>query len=185
MKTVEDLNLNGRFWSKFLTIKDYTKETVQCIQETTSELLNKETDANKPGVLLGKVQSGKTRTFIGIMALGFDNGYDVAVILTKGTKALARQTIRRLKDEFNYFIKEQEVQVYDIMTIGDLTRYILNKKLIFVVKKEDDNMKRLEELFFSSSPNLGKKNVLIIDDEADFASIGFSNSKEFGMRMNA
>jgi hypothetical protein len=41
-------------------------------------------------MLLGKIQSGKTKMFLGAIALGFDNGFDVAIILTKGTKALAK-----------------------------------------------------------------------------------------------
>ena len=45
--------------------------------------------ADKPGLLLGKIQSGKTRAFVGVMALGFDKGIDICVILTKGTKPFA------------------------------------------------------------------------------------------------
>jgi hypothetical protein len=186
MENKININLNGQFYSKFSNENNYSPESQKCIEETVYELLNQETNANKPGILLGKVQSGKTRAFIGIMALGFDNHYDIVVVLTKGTKALARQTLRRLREEFNYFINvTNEVRVYDIMAINDnLTKYNLNKKLIFVVKKEDDNMRRLEELFFNNYPDLAARNILIIDDEADFASIGFSSSKEFGLKMN-
>jgi hypothetical protein len=31
--------------------------------------------------------SRQTKTFLGIIALAFDNGFDIAIILTKGTKA--------------------------------------------------------------------------------------------------
>jgi hypothetical protein len=58
----------------------------------------------QPGMLLGKVRSGKTKTFMGAIALAFDNGFDVCVVLTKGTKALAKQTydlfvLRRVRNE--------------------------------------------------------------------------------------
>lgn len=33
-------------------------------------------DPNRPGMLLGKIQSGKTRAFLGVIARAFDRGYD-------------------------------------------------------------------------------------------------------------
>lgn len=186
MNEPKEIKRDGPFYSYFLDHNGYSSETKTCIEETVHELVNRETDASRPGVLLGKVQSGKTRTFIGIMALCFDNNYDVVVVLTKGTKALAKQTLKRLREEFCYFVEvTNEVRLYDVMAINDnMTKYILGKKLVFVVKKEDDNMRRLEELFFNSYRELATRNILIVDDEADFASIGFSSTKEFGLRMN-
>ncbi len=64
MEKIDNIKLDGKFYSHFLQTKGYTAEMKQCIEETTSELITKETDANRPGVLLGKIQSGKTRTFI-------------------------------------------------------------------------------------------------------------------------
>ena len=37
------------------------------------------TSSDRPGILLGKIQSGKTRAFLGVIAEAFDNGYDIAV----------------------------------------------------------------------------------------------------------
>ena len=48
-------------------------------------------------MMLGKIQSGKTRSFIGVISLAFDNGYDLAVVLTKNSNALAKQTTARIK----------------------------------------------------------------------------------------
>ena len=55
----------------------------------------------------------------------------------------------------------------------DLTPYELNRKLIFVVKKEDDNLRRLLNLVREQYPSLRNKSLLIIDDEADLASVSF------------
>src|SRR5262245_50839874 len=60
-----------------------------------------ETSSNKPGMLLGKVQSGKTRTYIGALAVALDSGYDVVVVLTKTSKPLATQTVRRLQGDLS------------------------------------------------------------------------------------
>ena len=54
-----------------------TPEYDACVRETVAELLARDTTSSHPGMLLGKVQSGKTRAFLGIMALAFDNGFDV------------------------------------------------------------------------------------------------------------
>ena len=96
MTTVQKtpLNLNGVFYSGFREkLRDgnpaYGPEEQACIQETITQLESQFTTASKPGMLLGKIQSGKTKTFLGIIALAFDNGYDAAVILTKPTTALA------------------------------------------------------------------------------------------------
>lgn len=159
--------------------RKYEPELQKCIEDTVDKLLKQETDATRPGMLLGKIQSGKTRAFIGIVGLAFDKGYDVAVILTKGTRALAEQTHQRLESEFDYFVNMDDVKVYNIMNLPpDLSRYIRSKKLIFIVKKEQQNMKRLTNLFFTKYPDMGEKQVLLIDDEADFASIGYRKSKE-------
>ena len=80
------------------------------MEETVQKFLEKETNVNRPGMLLGKIQGGKTRAFIGIIALGFDNDYDMAIILTKGTKALARQTYARLKRDFRNFIDDDVIK---------------------------------------------------------------------------
>jgi Z1 domain len=143
------------------------------VEQVLEELQTEATSTKRPGILLGRVQSGKTRAFLGIIARGFDRGYDVAVILTKGTKSLAEQTLSRVKEDFRDFIAADQVDVFDILTVPDLTPYELNRKLIFVVKKEDDNLRRLLSLFQDRYPALRTKSVLIIDDEADLASVSF------------
>jgi hypothetical protein len=180
------LRLDGVFYPEFTKnagrYSDYDK---QCIRRTVERLLSTETSAAKPGMLLGKIQSGKTKTFLGAIALGFDNGFDIAIILTKGTKALARQTLERVRREFTTFNDRDQLQIYDIMTLpSGLTGYELSQKLIFVVKKQSDNMDRLAKVFRETYPQLASKRVLIIDDEADYASIGFRNSKEEGLIIN-
>ena len=159
---------------------DYqSPELRKCIEETVDKLLTSNTTANRPGMLLGKIQSGKTRGFIGVVALAFDRGYDVTVILTKGTKALAKQTYMRFKKEFEYFSQFDQIQFFDIMLDfpDNLSAYEIDQKMIIVVKKQKDNLTRLHKVLFKTYPELSRKKVLIIDDEADYASIGFSKQK--------
>ncbi|KPH71346.1 hypothetical protein AFL42_15405 [Oceanobacillus caeni] len=179
------LNKNGFFYRGLSEKNKYDDKTKECIENTVENLLDKETSINRPGMLLGKIQSGKTRTFIGITALSFDNGFDVAVVLTKGTRALAQQTYERLKSEFSEFYREDDIQIHDIMNLPDnLSQWELDQKLILVVKKEKNNLNRLHHALFEQYPELSQKKVLIIDDEADFASIGFSKTKQEIIEIN-
>lgn len=149
-----------------------------CVRETVYELISRETSSSHPGMLLGKIQSGKTRAFLGIIALAFDNGFDVAIVLTKGTRTLGNQTVSRIARDFKPFREENALQVFDILKIPALTQWeIEQQKLIIVAKKEHNNMRRLIELFADKHPELRNKRVLIVDDEADFASIRFTKKR--------
>ena len=153
-----------------------------CIEETVTKLMESDTSAKKPGILLGKVQSGKTRTFLGVIALAFDNGYDMTIILTKGTKPLTEQTIKRLHDDFGEFEEDNKIQIHDIMLFPkNMVPYELSQKLIIVAKKETNNLKRVLKALTETYPDLKRKKILIIDDEADFASISFHKEKETGI----
>lgn len=162
------------FYEQIAAQRNDSPELRACVKETLSKLEQQETTSSKPGILLGKVQSGKTRAFLGVIALAFDRGYDVAVILTKGTKSLAKQTLRRVREDFHPFVQSDQVQVFDIMSLPDnLTPYELSQKMIVVVKKEDDNLRRLLTAFQTQYPVLRDKRILVIDDEADVASLSF------------
>ncbi|MEN3974284.1 Z1 domain-containing protein [Emcibacter sp. SYSU 3D8] len=156
-----------------------SREAEMCVLETVQELISQPTDSRRPGMLLGKIQSGKTRSFLGIIAAAFDEGFDVAIVLTKGTRTLAKQTVNRISKEYASFRDNEELAVYDIMSIPELTAWeIEDQKLVIVAKKETNNLRRLIKLFGETHPSLAAKRVLIIDDEADFASIRFTRSKD-------
>src|SRR5438552_3050023 len=155
------------FYDQLATKRGDSPELRDKIEELVEKLLNEATSTNRPGILLGGVQSGKTKAFLGAIARSFDRGFDVAIILTKGTRSLAEQTLSRVKSDFRDFIAADQVEVFDILSVPDLTGYELGHKLVFIVKKEDDNMKRLLALFGETYRQLKEKRVLIIDDEAD------------------
>src|SRR4051812_27765190 len=159
------------FYDQIASSRNDPPELRQKVEEVVEKLQTEATSTRRPGILLGRVQSGKTRAFLGVIARAFDRGYDVAVILTKGTKSLAEQTLSRAKEDFREFIAADEVDVLDILHVPELTPYELNRKLVFVVKKEDDNLRHLLRLFQEQYPQLLSKSVLIIDDEADLASV--------------
>lgn len=161
------------FYDQLASDREDPPELRAKVEEVVEQLQKQATSTNRPGILLGRIQSGKTRAYLGVIARAFDRGYDIAVILTKGTKSLAEQTIKRVKKDFGEFIATDQIEVFDILAVPDLTPYELTHKLVFVVKKEDDNLRRLLNLFQEQYPQLRSKSVLIIDDEADLASVSF------------
>ncbi len=175
----------GQFYNTLTTARKDDDKLKSCIEETVQKLMDSETSLKKPGILLGKIQSGKTRAFIGVIALAFDNDYDIAIVLTKGTKALSEQTIQRLKEDpdgFGKFEDNNQVQIHDIMFFpNNLPEFVLNQKIILVSKKEDDNLRRLIKALTETYPELTNKKILIIDDEADFASLSFHKDRESGL----
>ena len=166
--------------------KNYNDDIIKIVHDITSTMIEKIEESKKnndgcyeqPSILLGNIQAGKTMTFIGVIALAFDLYFDVCFILTKNCKALAKQTITRLEQEFADPCKSDYLNVYDIMSLPTpLTKFILGQKLIIVVKKEKKNLERLVKCFTDYSI-LRKKNILIVDDEADFTSITYRKNKE-------
>ena len=126
------MDLNGEIFSK--KKDEYNEETLDCIVSTVKKL---EQTGDRPLMMLGKIQSGKTKSFIGVISLAFDNGYDLSVVLTKNSNALAKQTVARMKQEFEVFRDEDIIEIFDIMCMPpNMSKFELDKKMIIVVKKE-------------------------------------------------
>ncbi|WP_079479175.1 Z1 domain-containing protein [Halobacillus salinus] len=174
-----NINTNGRFFTSLQNKNSYDEASRTCMVNTVRKLVEQDTDIDHPGMLLGKIQSGKTRTFIGVMGLAYDHGFDAVILLTKGTNALVRQTYARLTSEFEERIDEDDLRVYDIMAMPEaLRKYELSQKLAFIVKKETKNLDRIKETFFETYPDLAHRRVLFIDDEADYASVAYEHKKD-------
>ena len=167
------------FYARLRDIRTDDDELAACIDRVVKQLEDTSTTSDRPGMLLGKIQSGKTRAFVGVIARAFDRGFDIAVVLTKGTKTLSAQTVARLTNDFSEFIEEDEFLAFDIMhPPGKLTKSELRRKLVIVAKKQADNLRRLIQFFDKDHPDLKSRNILLIDDEADLASIRFVRARE-------
>lgn len=149
----------------------------KCIENVVDQLSNAQ-DPQKPGMLLGKIQSGKTRAFLGVIARAFDRDYDIAIVLTKGTRTLASQTVKRIGRDFKPFIDDDEIMLFDIMAAPlPLTKSELRRKIVIVAKKQAQNLERIQKLFDIDHPSLKERRVLLVDDEADMASVRFAKKK--------
>jgi hypothetical protein len=178
-KSKVNVKTNGMFYNYLNEQNNYDEKLKGTIESTVNNLINETTTSNRPGMLLGKIQSGKTRTFIGVMGLAYDNGYDLVIIFTKVSNALVKQTLERLSKEFSELVEDDQMRVFDIMSLPtNLRKYDLSQKTAFIVKKETKNMDRIYNALFETYPELANKRILFIDDEADFASVAYENNKE-------
>src|SRR5713101_725232 len=168
MQIISDGPIFTGFKSTFPAQRPLAPETEECSASVVRLLEQHQTTAHRPGMLLGKVQSGKTRAFVGAIAIGFDNGFDIAVVLTKTSTPLAVQTIRRLQRDLAPAIDNRIVLIFDAATrIGLLNEWEQGKKLIFVAKKHPRNLENLHRVLLDDHPGFRDKRVMVIDDEAD------------------
>lgn len=179
----------GEFYKEKCEENNYDEATKQCIEKTATHCIKNtfkadEEKNNQPIMMLGKIQSGKTRAFIGLIALAFDNEFDMVFILTKNSTALVQQTETRMKKEFKKAVDSHEIYISDIMkTNGRISGYQLEKKNIIIAKKQQDNLSKV--IGFIENEVKGNKKCLIIDDEADTTGIGYNKVKgeeEFTLR---
>lgn len=163
-------------------------ETSQILSNCTNPKLLIEQDTTHLSV--GYVQSGKTMSFTALTALAADNGYRIVVYLAGTKNNLLSQTTKRLTKDL---ISDSQLNnAYKIFENPDASRTneIRNKlrltskpTILITILKHYDHINKLADIFKTATikNELGKQGVMIIDDEADQASLnGFSyaNSKK-------
>lgn len=138
----------------------------------------------KTGIVIGKVQSGKTSNFIALLALAFDNGYNIAVVIGGNTKELLTQNVTRIENAFN--VNKDKLVVlhskdnHNLITPEQIRRWIVTNTKVIIVSlkspqvKSKKHMTRVSELF--DDPIMANENTIIIDDEGDQATL---NSKAY------
>lgn len=176
-------------YADFKARNNPSEELIKCVEQSVDALLKPDisaAEALKPVMLYGKIQSGKTRAFVGIMSIAFDRGVDIVIVYTQGTNALATQTVSRMKAEFDNFKPGSDLGQHCTIVVHDvldfkmqmLTPYELNtQKHVIVCKKEANNTRQLKKIF-ADSTLMRQKKVVVIDDEADFGGIAFYKDKK-------
>jgi hypothetical protein len=178
------LGLNTKIYDELKAKRNDNEELQNCITDTVVSLFNqtKESDGlYKPICLLGKIQSGKTRAFIGIIAKAFDEGIHTIIVLTKNSKILGVQTTKRIANELHSLESGKSVCVDYITEIDQevlLGISQLEQKRIIVGIKHHKNVAKIYDYVVQRNPELATKKILIIDDEADVSGIGYRRVSE-------
>lgn len=149
-------------------VQNAARSLAYCPNPSSQEL------CKKTGIVIGKVQSGKTSNFISITALAFDNHYDMVLVFGGTKKPLVKQNRDRIKE---YFAATQEVLVLDTNDFKDqlsapkIKQFVkMGKKIIIVALKSPAQINYIRQNIFCDS-DIAEKPTLIIDDEGDEASL--------------
>lgn len=183
------------------------------IDDITDKILDHLEDPHKDGtwerrgLVVGHVQSGKTANYIGVMCKAADAGYKVIIVLGGLLNSLRDQTQKRIDSDFFGFCtktkKEIGVAKFDNMrrpfslttSIEDFRKTTadrvqidlnaLNEPVVLVLKKNVSTLKNLRDwLAASNKRGLSNYPLLLIDDEADHASINTNKSDKDPTRIN-
>lgn len=165
------------------------------------------------GLIIGDVQSGKTSTYIGFICKAADAGYKVFILLTGTIESLRKQTQERVEEGFigidmsanttggkrvgvgldNKPIHAMAMTSRASDFKGDNDKIAVslagnNDAVVFVIKKNTTTLTKLTNWLVTLNADPVTKKIdmpmLMIDDEADNASINTSASKEDPTKIN-
>lgn len=175
---------------------------------------NIETDVPilRRGLVIGDVQSGKTSTYIGLICKAADAGFKVFILLTGTIESLRKQTQERVEEGFigidmsdpatggrrvgvgmdnqDIFATALTSRNNDFTGNSDKIAVALRNfnAVVFVIKKQKDVLNKLTKWLqnLNADKLTGKidQPMLMIDDEADNASINTSKDKEDPTTIN-
>lgn len=166
---------------------------------------------SRKGLIMGDVQSGKTSNYIGLISKAADAGYKVIVLLTGVIESLRRQTQIRVEEGFiGYDVdnrrwvgvgeekdssipKSATSRSNDFVGIsGDNTMVQFNgssEPFIFITKKNPNTLRKIRDSIQRMNLKPPKRQIetslLIIDDEADNASVNTNKKENDPTKINA
>lgn len=168
---------------KLINQNHWSEKSVENIEKSSFEILQRMTTTSETGphkgLVVGNIQSGKTASMSALIAMAADNGFNVFIVLSGVIENLRRQTARRIEsdiffsgkgnNQWNYLDRpsvREGMQTSQLeLSSGSTARY-----LIVSLK----NSRRIRSIlhWLKHDRNMQKKmKVLLIDDEADQASI--------------
>jgi len=153
--------------------------------------------SKKRGMVIGDVQAGKTANYLGLINMACDYGYRVIVLLSGLTDSLRKQTQERVDSGFIGAISTSignQIQYIGVGAINksyyaipltntenDFANFIqknlnatatdFNKPVILVVKKNASILESVHKWLMPGKNRISGESILIIDDEADNASV--------------
>lgn len=195
---------SGEFFEKFIDYirrsennpKGLSNAAIATFREEACDVLahcNPHHAVNLPEtthLAVGYVQSGKTMSFTGVTALAKDNGYRVIIYLAGTKNNLLDQTQKRLRMDLigkngannDYYKIHPNPTATDIDDIVGNLESIERPIVLIPILKHYDHILEVRQIFnnFEVKDLMANETVIIIDDEADQASLnsyGRRNSK--------
>ena len=190
MANDHDYSLNTMIGSAWMAYKKrlidnkFSPEAIKNITDSAYSILNKlslDTQASGPikGLVVGNVQSGKTANMAGLIAMAADQGFNMFIVLSGTIENLRIQTQTRLFDDLKGATNVAWVSIDNVSTSPTYDQALSKLSLGDEFKQRYltvclKNSTRLENLLTWLKKDLKarkKLKILLIDDEADQASI--------------
>lgn len=180
-----------RMYASNLEDNNWTKESIVNIQESAFsilKMLSKDTINETPvkGLVVGSVQSGKTANMAGLISMAADYGFNYFIILSGMIDNLRKQTQSRMVDDlssdsvFSWHVIENPKKTmatqYKLQNLN--LKENAKERYITVALKNSTRLKNLNKWLYSDENKLKQLKILIIDDEADQASINTAKIEE-------
>lgn len=180
----DDENSSWQLYRKKLLLNGFKEETVDEIERTTHKILKRlsdDTTDSEPikGLVVGNVQSGKTANMAALMAMAADWGWNMFIVLSGTIENLRIQTQNRLFNDLNqqgtlWWRPLQHLSKnVDISQKAQSLHFDINSKERYftVCLKNSSRLKKFIQWAQADKNQQRKMKILVIDDEADQASI--------------
>lgn len=185
----------GSSWKNYerkLEKQGWNKISIETLKKSTVEILSylsnsRENNGISKGLVLGNVQSGKTANMSGVISMAADLGYNFFIVLSGTIENLRNQTANRLYND----VRETNNLTWRLVDRPSLRSNLPDQKISKFLLSENDkdryltvclkNKSRLENLIhwlYSDENKTRQLKVLVIDDEADQASVNTNKIEE-------
>lgn len=200
-------------YKRLLGQQQFSPQVIRGLDEITDQILdhmenpNKDGEWARKGMVVGHVQSGKTANYTGLISKAADSGYKVIIILAGTLNSLRNQTQFRIDNGFIGRDTEQKVVIgvgllsnekkpaYFTTNTKDFRKAVANQigvgigdlkePVALVIKKNKSTLENLIDWLKHNNPhNLKNYPMLLVDDEADHASINTSKEGDTATTIN-
>ena len=192
------------FYKSFIkNLENFDEKSKKILTEETKSILGKcispntTTKSKNTGLVIGYVQSGKTTSFNALTMLALDNGFKLVIVLGGRTLMLTEQNRSEFHKNLEFFLDKGEIRLPENQTITDIKNINLNHliqnhndfpstPIITVHLKHQQHIRQLTSVLKKDEFRdiIDSTNVLVIDDEADSASLN-SKVKKDGYSQSA
>lgn len=175
----------------------WDSDAIAPIEESSLRILKrlkKKTAGMSPvrGMVIGHVQSGKTASIAGLSAMAADHGWNLVIVLSGTLENLRRQTLRRLVKDLNHpgNLHWQAIdQPSDESPHGQRAqdkhfRAGSTSRYLVVCLKNPRRLANLLGWITKDEGSLRQMRILIIDDEADQASVNTAVGEQVRTTIN-
>ncbi|WP_435548169.1 Z1 domain-containing protein [Desulfobacterium sp. N47] len=200
-------------YKRLLNKQQFSPKVIRVFNSITDQILDHLENPNKAGqwarkgMVVGYVQSGKTANYIGLINKAADSGYRVIIVLAGTLNSLRNQTQFRVDNGFIGRDTEQKMAIgvgllsnekkpaYFTTNTKDFRKAVANQigvgigdlkePVVLVVKKNKRTLENLIDwLKYNNPHNLKNYPMLLVDDEADHASINTNKDGELATTIN-